>query len=366
MHITRKQYIDNVRSIIVLIVIIYHVVYLFNTVGVPKNIAPEGIRAFDGLCYVVYPWFMTLMSLLAGMSARYALQNRTVTQFLKERAQKLLIPLAGGMFLLGWLNGWVTYQYVDIFEGNHVPLILKYLLFCLMIGPLWFNIELFFVSAATVLLKKIDRQDYIGSVTGKANIGILLLLAIPFWGSSFLFNVPVITTFRNGIYLFVFLTGYYFFSHEAVIEKIAKYRYIFLAIGILLGIVETYYFWGENFTADSYLQHPLTNLYAWIMMLALLGIAQKHFDFSNSFLEYLKSRSFYWYLCHYPIMALFAYILTTFFKLKMVYNYIILLIVAFTATVLFCEIVCKIPGLRYMLFGIKTGKKVNMAHRSIV
>jgi hypothetical protein len=80
------------------------------------------------------------MFLLASMSARYALQKRTITQFLKERAQKLLIPLAGGMFLLGWLNGWVTYQYVDMFEGNYVPVILKYLLFCLMIGPLWFNI----------------------------------------------------------------------------------------------------------------------------------------------------------------------------------------------------------------------------------
>jgi hypothetical protein len=349
----RKHYIDNLRSVIVLIVIMYHVVYLFNTVGVPKNIAPEGIRAFDGFCYVVYPWLMTIMFLLAGMSARYALRKRTVKQFLKERAQKLLIPLAGGMFLLGWLNGWVTYQYVDMFGGNYVPPILKYLLFCLMIGPLWFNIELLFVSIITVFLQKIDRKDHIGCAAGKAPVLMLVLLVLPFWGSSFLFNVPVITTFRNGIYLFVFLTGYYFFSHEAAIEKIVKYRYILLVTGILLGVVETYYFWGGNFVADSYLQHPLTNLYAWIMMLAFFGIAKKHFDFTNGFLEYLKSRGFYWYLCHYPIMALFAYILTSFFKFQMVYNYIVLLVTALAATVLFCEITGKIPGLRYVLFGVK-------------
>lgn len=353
--IKRKYYIDNLRSITVLTVMLYHVVYLFNTVGVPKNIGIEGIPAFDGLCYVVYPWIMTILFLLAGMSARSALQKRTVNQFWKERLQKLLIPLLGGMVLLGWLNVWTEYRYVDAFEGNYFRLILKYL--SLIVGPLWFNIELLFVSIIIIFLRKIDKKDRIWPIAGKATVFMLLFLVIPFWGSSFLFNLPEVIVFRNGIYLFVFLVGYYFFSHEKVIEKIAKYRYILLVIGILLGIIETFCFLGKNFTVNAYLQHPLTNLYAWIMMMALVGISKVHFDFNNRFLEYLKSRSFYWYLCHYPIMALFACLLTTFFKFQMVYNYIILLITACTATVIFCEIICKIPGLRYILFGIKNKEK---------
>jgi peptidoglycan/LPS O-acetylase OafA/YrhL len=353
-NIKRKHYIDNLRSIIVLTVMLYHVVYLFNTVGVPKNIGMEGIRAFDGLCYVIYPWAMVVVFLLAGMSARSALQKRTVKQFLDERLQKLLIPLQGGMFLLGWLNVWVAYRYVDAFEGNYFRVILKYL--SLMVGPLWFNIELLLVSIITVFLKKTDKKDRIWPVAGNATVVMLLLLAIPFWGSSFLFNIPAVIVFRNGVYLFVFLAGYYFFSHEKVIEKIAKYRYILLVCGILLGIAEVSCFFGKNFTINSCLQHPLTNFYAWIMLMALLGISKAHLDFNNRFLEYLKSRSFYWYLCHYPVMALFAYLLTTFFKFQMAYNYIILLITACPAAVLFCEIVCKIPGLRYLLFGIKKEK----------
>jgi len=211
-NLSRKYYIDNIRSVTVIIVIVYHVIYLFNSVGVPKNIGVNGISSFDIFCYFVYPWLMTIMFLLAGISAKYALRKRTEKQFFKERAQKLLIPVVGGMFLIGWINGWVTYQYVDIFGGSNPPVIIKYLIFCLNIGPLWFNIELFIVSSVLLLIQKIDKKCRLQVLSDKANIFVALFLVIPFWGASFLLNTPILTTFRNGIYLFVFLAGYYIFS----------------------------------------------------------------------------------------------------------------------------------------------------------
>jgi hypothetical protein len=353
----RKHFIDNIRSITVLIVIVYHVVYLFNSAGVPKNIGETGIPAFDTFCYFVYPWMMTLMFLIAGMSARYSLQTRNGKQFLKDRVQKLLIPVIGGMFLLGWINGWVTYQYVDIFGGNNVPVLVKYFIFCLMIGPSWFNIELFIVSIALIIFLKIDKNDRLFAFTAKANIFVLLLLVILFWFSSFLLNMPYVIMFRNGIYLFVFLSGYYFFSHDKILDTLEKHRLPLLVAGIILGIIEVLYFYGQDFTADNCLQHPLTNFYAWIMMMAILGCSKKHFNNTNRLMEYFKSRSFFWYLCHYPIMAFTAYILTSFFDFPMTYNYILLLVVAFGMTIMFCEIVRLIPVLRYLLFGLKTLSK---------
>jgi hypothetical protein len=340
----------------VLMVVIYHVIYLFNSVGVPKNIGIDGIPVLDGFCYVVYPWLMTTMFLLAGMSARYALQKRNEKQYIKERVQKLLIPLVGGMFLLAWVNGWVTNQYVDVFGGNPTPFILKYFIFCLMIGPLWFLLELFIISLVLLFLRQIDKKDRLWEIAGTSNIFILFLLVIPFWASSFLLNTPLVTTFRNGIYLFVFLAGYYFFSHEKLIHLLVKFRYFFLIAGIILGVIEVYYFYGQNFAADPCLQHPLTNVYAWIMMMAILGFSKKHFDFTNNFLQYLKNRSFYWYLCHFPIMPLTAYLITSFIKLPMILNYVLLLIIALPLTIVFCEFVRVTPVLRYVLFGMKKEK----------
>jgi hypothetical protein len=351
--ISRKHFVDNVRSIMVLTVIIYHVIYLFNSVGVPKNIGETGIPAFDGFCYFVYPWLMTIMFLLAGISAKYALQKRTEKQFLQERIQKLLVPLFGGMFLLAWINGWVTDQYVNIFGENQVPGVIKYLVYCLNIGPLWFLMELFIISLVLLLIRKIDKEDRLLRLANKANIFVLLLLVIPFWGSSFLLNTPLLTTFRNGIYLFVFLTGYYLFSQDKIIGILERFRFPLLVSGIILGIIEVKYFYGQNFSADNCLEHPLTNLYAWIMMMAILGCPKKYINNKNKFFEYLKGRSFYWYLCHFPIMPFTAYILMSNFKLPMVYNYILLLFFAFGITVAFCEIVRLLPILRYLLFGIK-------------
>jgi hypothetical protein len=124
---------------------------------------------------------------------------------------------------------------------------------------------------------KIDKGGRLGKLAGKADIFALLLLAVPFWGASFLLNTPLLIIsgnsiyllFRNGIYLFVFLTGYYLFSRDEIIETLEKFRFPLLASGAMLGVVEVRCFCGQNFSAGSFLGHPLTNLYAWIMMLAM-------------------------------------------------------------------------------------------------
>jgi len=351
--VNRKYFIDNIRSVTVIIVIVYHVVYLFNSAGVVSNIGKTGIQAFDTLCYFVYPWLMTIMFLVAGISARYALQKRTVKQFLKERRQKLLIPWIGGIFLLGWITGWVTNQYNDIFAGSYVPVFIKYVILCFIgMGPLWFNFELLNVSFVLLIFYKIDKNDRLTALAGKANIFVLLALFLPFWGSSFLLNTPLVTVFRNGIYLFIFLAGYYFFSQEKIIEILAKFRVPLLAAGIILGVIEVYYFYGKNFGDNNFLQHPLTNIYSWIMMMAILGCSQKYLNKTNKLLDYIKSRSFFWYLCHYPIMVFTAYILISVLKLPFVFYYLLLLVLAFTVTIIFSEIIQLIPVLRYLLFGV--------------
>jgi len=351
---SRKYFIDNIRSVTVLIVIVYHVAYLFNSVGVVSNIGKTGIPAFDILCYFVYPWLMTIMFLVAGISTRYALQKRTVKQFLRERTQKLLLPFICGIFLLGWITGWVTNQYNDIFAGSDVPVFIKYFIFCLIgMGPLWFNLELLIISIVLLIFYKIDKNDRLTALVGRANIFVLLVLFLPFWGSSFLLNTPLITVFRNGIYLFVFMAGYYLFSQERIIEILVKFRVPLLIAGIILGIIEVYCFYGKSFGDNGFLQHPLTNLYSWIMMMAILGYSQKYLNKTNKVMDYIKSRSFFWYLCHYPIMVFTAYILVSVFKLPMIYNYFLLLASAFGATIIFCEFIRLIPVLRYLLFGVK-------------
>ncbi|MDD3164441.1 MAG: acyltransferase, partial [Oscillospiraceae bacterium] len=87
----RAHDLDHLRWSTVVLVLIYHVFYLFNHVGVPGAIAPLGQNAApDVLLYLVYPWFMVLLFVIAGISAQRSLAHCSGKAFLAARAKKLL------------------------------------------------------------------------------------------------------------------------------------------------------------------------------------------------------------------------------------------------------------------------------------
>ena len=72
----RKHFLDNIRWVTVLIVLVYHVFYIFNSVGILGGIGSfSEVQYQDACMYVVYPWFMVLLFVIAGISARYSLEK---------------------------------------------------------------------------------------------------------------------------------------------------------------------------------------------------------------------------------------------------------------------------------------------------
>lgn len=74
----RLNYLDNIRWITVVIVVIYHIIYMFNCSGVISNMDAQGIPQMDAFLVFVYPWFMCLLFLVSGISARYSLQKEQI------------------------------------------------------------------------------------------------------------------------------------------------------------------------------------------------------------------------------------------------------------------------------------------------
>ena len=350
----RKNYIDNLRCGVVLIVILYHIIYNFNSVGVIRNVNIQGVPQMDIFLYIVYPWFMACLFVLAGMSARFALAVRSDRQFLKERVHKLLIPSIAGIFLIGWFSGFVTNQYSDMFmgAGEQIPVIAKYLIYCMTgIGPLWFAQQLFVASLVLLLIRKVDKQDKIWNFCGKTNLPVLVLLFFAVWGSSNLLNLPVIEVFRNGIYIFCFLLGYYVFSHAQVEMLVEKYRYCFLGASLLFGVCYTVSFWGENYALTKNLAGPLCNAYVWTTILALLGCTKRWFDSETVFTRYMRPRSFGFYVLHYPLLMVFTYILDQNFKIKPMMFYLLLFVLELLFLPFVYEVIKRIPVVNRLLLG---------------
>ena len=94
----RKLYLDNIRWITVTIVVLYHVLYIFNgaqTFGVIGPFHEHQLQ--DAFLYMVYPWFMALLFVVSGMSAKYYLENHSDKDFLKDKTYKLLVPSTIGV-----------------------------------------------------------------------------------------------------------------------------------------------------------------------------------------------------------------------------------------------------------------------------
>ena len=103
----RKVYVDNIRWMTVVLVVIYHVIYMFNGIETAGVIGPfHKVQYQDAYQYMVYPWFMVLLFVVSGMSARYYLNSHTHKEFIRSRTRKLLVPSTIGLLVFQWILGY--------------------------------------------------------------------------------------------------------------------------------------------------------------------------------------------------------------------------------------------------------------------
>lgn len=352
----RKYYLDNLRYGVVISVILYHIVYLFNSVGVIRNVDIQGVPQMDLLLYILNPWFMAFLFLVSGISARYALQKRTNKEFIRERARHILVPSIAVVFLLGWMVGIVNNYYYDMFQGNgaQIPGLVKYLIYSVAcgIGPMWFCHELFLGCLLLLLIRKVDKKDKLWQIGGKAKLPALLLLFFLVWGSSQVLNTPLIEVYRHGIYLTMFLLGYAVFSHEEVEETLVKWRLAFLVAAVILGIAYVWQMWGENYAMTANLKSPLVNGYAWMAILALLGYGKAYLNKETAFTRYMRPRSFAFYVLHNYLIVVFGYGIDRLLHPASIVYYLLEVVLLAVLMPLLYELLSRIPVVRRLLFGL--------------
>ena len=141
----RYLFIDNIRWVVVMLVLIYHVFYNNNTLGVFGGIGGfEPNQWQDTICTLLNPWFMTLLFVVAGASSRYALQRLSTKEFRRERCRKLLIPSTIGLVVFGWVLGAMNSYIAGANLPEGIPLIVKWIIYAISgTAHLWFIQDLF-------------------------------------------------------------------------------------------------------------------------------------------------------------------------------------------------------------------------------
>lgn len=343
----RKHYIDNLRWIAILLLIPYHAAMAWNVWKEPNYIFFEGNKIISSIIVFSSPYFMPLLFLLAGISTNFALQKRTVKQYILERIKKLLIPFIFGTLCLMPVMTYIADKFNFGYSGNFFSHYGIFFTKCtdltgadggFSVGQFWFILYLFVISIIAIGLISLQKKT---TLKHKSNIQIwvICILGLPLPLLSELLSIGGKSIME---YTYIFLIGYYIFSSDNIILQIKKYKFIFLTVGLTSAALNVYLFlWSDT-------QYPLLNTAAkyiaeWFMLIALLGIGKDHLNFKSGITAYMSQRSFAFYILHFLWIVIFQFLMYDILSDNIVLLYIVPVVLSYCITFALCEICLRTP-----------------------
>lgn len=348
----RKHYIDNLRWMLLLILIPYHTAMAWNVWGEPNYIFFEGNKIISSIVVFFSPYFMPLMFVLAGISMKISLTKRMKSRYFLERIKRLLIPFWFGTLALMPVMSYLADKFNCSYTGGFIE---HYEIFFtkftdltgadggFSVGQFWFLLYLFVISVIgigiLILLEKFLLQE-----EKSIPFCLVILLGLPL---PILSEILSIGGKSLAEYTYLFMTGYYLFSKDEIISKAEKYKWLMFGIGLSAALVNIYLFiWsGKEYVMLNTLMKYITE---WFMTIALTGLAKGYFNFTGKVTGYMSKRSFLIYTWHFLWVVLFQYILYQIIGNNTFMLFSGTIILSYVMTFICCEISMKIPVLCFL------------------
>ena len=348
----RKYYIDNLRNLTILLLFPIHTFMIWNDFGTKFYIWQGDNRLLSTLIVLINPWFMPILFVIAGISARYSLEKRSNKEFVMQRIDKLLIPFLCGMVLLvpfqtlfarkffygydGGLLDNLKYFFIHLtdfsgYDGAFTP------------GQLWFILFLFIISMVSLIIFKFVPYESAAKKAEKLPVFGVLFLFIPIWLMYYLGNFGGFSLGKN---LALFLIGYYILSNDAVIDRIER-NIGWLTAMWIIGIIAL----GVLYYKFSYYGDLWINFIGWLSILVLLILGKKLLNRKTGFTEYFNKASYPVYILHQSVLVALAYYVVQICDILLI-QVLCICIGSFVLTMLLYYLIKYIPFVRKMI-GIK-------------
>lgn len=307
-RMNRKNYIDNLRNLTILLLFPVHTFMIWNDFGSRFYIWQGENKILSTLIVLVNPWFMPILFVLAGMSARYALEKRTYREFIIQRVSKLLLPFIVGMILLVPFQTLYARKFFDGYEGNLLDN-WKYFFTHLTDfsgydgaftpGHLWFILFLFLISLVSLILFRFAPYEKLKDCAEKMPAFGVLLLFLPIWLMYYLGNFGGFSIGKN---LALYLAGYYVLSNDRIMEKLERNIKWLTGLFIFGTIVSVTIYYRYSYYGDLWV-----NFIGWISILVLLVAGKRYLNQRTGFTEYFNRASYPIYILHQSILVALAY-----------------------------------------------------------
>jgi len=332
----RCYYIDWLRVLGMLVVFLFHSAHFFDSIDwhVKNGQQHMGFDVFIAFCA---GWMMPLFFLVSGGSTFYALQRRSVRQYISERAKRLVIPYVMGVLILippqryveglnhSWFSGSYLDYYLRILKLDYFNYFDWSFNFLGYYGThLWFIGLLFVLSVVSIPLFL-----YLKRATGQRFI-LRLSAVSEKWGGIFLFAIPIVlihfivhitfgrdTNWHGFCYhITTFIYGYILWSDKRFERAILKHKWIALVVGILcFSSVLAWYATGDamalvesrSYSLRALLFSALWGLNTWSWLIFILSAGIKHLNFSNKTLGYCNETVLPFYTLHQTVILVIGF-----------------------------------------------------------
>jgi glucans biosynthesis protein C len=333
----RLYALDAIRAAALLLGIVLHACLSF-VPGIPPELWPiSDVQKSPVLAitmFVIHTFRMAVFFLVAGLLSRTLLQRLGLRAFCRNRAARILAPLAWGWVLcFALILGVVFWALAKANQGVLPQTLPKAMLDA---GPnfmhLWFLYLLLWLYAIVILTRKallaVDREGAIIAMADRwlhnaitLPLGALIialpvavaLFLIPNWVGAMGVPTPAYTLIPPAIplfiYVYVFAIGWLLDRQRHLLDALARHWLPNFAMG-LLGTLLCLAILGAQAPATIVQNYKLLYATAYAIALtcwtlAFVGVGMKYLNNHSATIRYLADASYWMYIMHLPlVMAL--------------------------------------------------------------
>jgi peptidoglycan/LPS O-acetylase OafA/YrhL len=323
----RRRYdVDWLRVIGMAFVFLFHCARYFDAEGwhVKNPELAAGATVFVSWAVL---WIMPLFFVLSGMSTRWSMRRRSVSEFVRSRAARLLVPfllctlvvwipvqvwierVTGGQFEGSFLefyphyfDGWYGFGGNFAWMGLHLWYLQMLFLFSILLLPV-------FLAARSAGAERALRV----CADALARPGAVLLLAAPLiavelWVSRHpeTIGMRAFGGWSPFVYVVFFLLGYLLVTDPRYRGATERTRWVALVVTVASTVLVSLDYWGP--IDLSYVAfYSARTLAAWSLLVAMLGFAGRHLDVDSPHLAYANEGILPFYILHQTVIVVLGY-----------------------------------------------------------
>jgi len=316
---------DALRIAVVFLVVAGHAAIAYLSTGIAQIDWVVQDRAKSVIFHWMGPWIgaiaMPVFFFISGFWSAKQYEERGERVFFSDKLKRVLapflvacvviLPITLYVWALGWLmSGHCTLR--NILMMKFEPGIQKNLF-----GPghLWFLEYLFLASFLYVAVRRFWNfslpESLVFSVLRPVFFALPGALILWLWpGAMLYFHNTFIPLPSRLVYCSIFFfAGAVVYRFKDRIHDFMRFDFLYLALSVPTFVWMVGYFWpyltNDVASQNSALLSLSTSLYVWFSIFGWLGFFQRFFNKPSPAAHYLSDASYWTYLFHFPVVALF-------------------------------------------------------------